>query len=331
MKTVTQEIKVYTYSELNETVKDKVKENFSDVEFHTQETINDWKEKLETLGYDSPEIHYSGFSSQGDGACFDANPDTNRLVERWEEETKSQFNHQALRHLFIEQVSGKIYKTYYSNHYNHEKTRFFSSEVNYTRYGRINKMLDEKSEEFDKWVEADRLDICGQIYKALEDEYNYSQSDEAITELCAINDWEFLENGEMYHEPPKHEPTLGEVNEIIRIQTFQHDIRAVVTNCCFQSASHGGQRYAGDFMIDAETLMNEDSKGLYVWSLTEMGSHLTKVDPESEIKSTFRYNSGKKVVILKLVDMTNHTIRDTTEDEITKLFDALKTNKEEVK
>lgn len=33
---------------------------------------DDWKETLENAGFINPEIHFSGFWSQGDGACFDA-------------------------------------------------------------------------------------------------------------------------------------------------------------------------------------------------------------------------------------------------------------------
>ena len=41
--------------------------------FYAECTLDDAKEALKALGYSVENIYYSGFSSQGDGACFTGN------------------------------------------------------------------------------------------------------------------------------------------------------------------------------------------------------------------------------------------------------------------
>lgn len=53
--------------------------------------------------------------------------------------------------------------------------------------------LESIADELEKTLEAERLDLCNQIYKALEAEYDYLTSDEGVKE--------YLINNELWEEP----------------------------------------------------------------------------------------------------------------------------------
>lgn len=75
----TKELTVYSYSELSETAKEKARnwyiENCCDYEWYDF-ILEDWKEKLAEIGFTNAKIYFTGFWSQGDGACFDAECNT---------------------------------------------------------------------------------------------------------------------------------------------------------------------------------------------------------------------------------------------------------------
>jgi len=65
------------FNELSEKQQKKVIENFkqdvhNDMEFLSDDIFINYKELLSILGFNDVEIMYSGFYSQGDGACFTA-------------------------------------------------------------------------------------------------------------------------------------------------------------------------------------------------------------------------------------------------------------------
>jgi hypothetical protein len=47
-------------------------------------------------------------------------------------------------------------------------------------------------------VEETRHNFCREIYRALETEYDYLTSEEAIIETIEANEYEFTEDGELY-------------------------------------------------------------------------------------------------------------------------------------
>ena len=74
MKTITITIDTYTFSELSDKAKDKARQCYhstymSDGFWH-ECTIDDAKEVGKILGFDVRDVHFSGFSSQGDGASW---------------------------------------------------------------------------------------------------------------------------------------------------------------------------------------------------------------------------------------------------------------------
>lgn len=78
-------LKTYlNFSELSQDQKNKVLEKMSDInvdhEFWHDFITGDFTEKLKSLGYSNIKPYFSGFWSQGDGACFTANHGENEIT-----------------------------------------------------------------------------------------------------------------------------------------------------------------------------------------------------------------------------------------------------------
>lgn len=230
----TAELEVYTFSELSPKVKQKVIEanRNHEVEFDGwwEGVYEVWQEKLKEQGFLSCKIWFRGFSSQGDGACFDCDDfNIGKLI------AGQKFNAieaEVLR-LMIESVH--IKENGCSNHYCHENTRDFcvsegadSDVPTLLRIPSANLTLFDQSEledpqrvknlyellvkypelprpdvaklviKFERGVEELRRDLCKQIYRALEAEYDYFTSDEFVTQYLEDCDYEFTAEGERW-------------------------------------------------------------------------------------------------------------------------------------
>jgi hypothetical protein len=79
--------KVYEYNELSEDIKQKVLEKFADVNVDYDwwmDSVYDYQtNELERAGLTNPDIQFSGFYSQGDGASFASkhSVDVKKLME----------------------------------------------------------------------------------------------------------------------------------------------------------------------------------------------------------------------------------------------------------
>lgn len=155
--------------------------------------IEEWKENLEKAGFSDSKICYSGFYSQGDGACFDcACFDISRLMENLEftDEEKA-------RILEIQdEFSISIEKNGHANYYSHEKTRFLNIDCFYIENESDENLLFKLEEQ----LEQLRLDFCYKIYKDLNDEFDYLTSDSAVYDTLQANEYFFEENGEIFSD-----------------------------------------------------------------------------------------------------------------------------------
>ena len=75
MRTIKQEFKVYSFSELNTEAQRVALAELREQEVTTpdcwyEHTIEDFKNTLESVGFYDVEVSFSGFCSQGDGASF---------------------------------------------------------------------------------------------------------------------------------------------------------------------------------------------------------------------------------------------------------------------
>lgn len=172
--------------------------------------LDDWVEKLEGLGIrvdtgghnracgrGRPAIYFSGFWSQGDGACFEGRIDMKQFIaahDLGKEYPAAEFF--AKR----DEIYANIAHT---GHYSHRHSTTFtfeddilnSEEEGSLREAQYETMARLYSDSFDAF-ECDVKVICrgymDQIYKDLEKEYEYQTSDEAV--------WESLEANGMLNE-----------------------------------------------------------------------------------------------------------------------------------
>ncbi len=206
MRTI--ETKLFQFDELDDKAKEKARQWWRECDagdnFWSECTIEEAVREGEFLGIEfkdtgrktfEPAIYWSGFSSQGDGACFEGvwragacQPE--KVADGWGDSPSTT----ELRR--IAAVFGEIAKEWptasfsvaHSGHYSHE----FCTEFDVTMDedpdmvvpDGIEKELIEVAREFMKW-----------IYRALEAAYEYHNSDEQVDESIKINEYEFEEDG----------------------------------------------------------------------------------------------------------------------------------------
>lgn len=153
---------------------------------------------LKHLGYCDPRILYSGFWSQGDGACFtgtwyssDCKPAA--LKQHAPEDKELHRIADELGALIAAHPGMSATLTHRGN-YQHEMTISFDVEFDDEtddETAAAEAARDEAAEEF---KELSR-DLMRWVYKTLEAEYEYQNSDEQIDEAMRANEYEFTIDG----------------------------------------------------------------------------------------------------------------------------------------
>lgn len=190
---------VYTYDELSEQAQAKAREWFARMEaemWRADETLAECAEMLTRIGVtlDEGGISYSGFGSQGDGASFTGSysyaDGAMAAVADWPNDATLRdivASLEALQNVNGYELSASLARG--NTHYSHEFT--VGIEV-------VKGPDDEPATGAakDGVIEAMR-DLMHWIYKALETEYDYRQSDEAVVEGIRANEYEFTADGKV--------------------------------------------------------------------------------------------------------------------------------------
>jgi len=180
----TMEISVYMFDELSEKAKERVLEKHRDInvdhEWH-ESTIAAWKEKLAEKGFEDAKIYFSGFSSQGDGACFDAECNISKLaVAVYSSKLVDEGFYREVLQLLVNGDSliiAKIEKNSYGNHYSHANTRYISIDDSVLYYHTLKER--EMIEETMKILQADLVHIPAMISE-------YEGDDEILSGLITL-------------------------------------------------------------------------------------------------------------------------------------------------
>ena len=199
METITTKTDVFTFSELSYSAKQTAMQWYCNAmdDFWSECVIEDAKVVGALMGFNIENIYYSGFSSQGDGACFmgsiryakncakkikayaPLDTELQRIAQAWQDLQK--------RNFYSLRASIK-----HRGHYYHEMCTSFDCEDTRHNYG----WLQNESVE-NEIVELAR-DFMRWIYRQLESAYECETSEENIAEVCELNEWRFTENGKFF-------------------------------------------------------------------------------------------------------------------------------------
>ena len=205
------ETNVFQYDELDDRAKERAREWYSR---HVFEDSCDWEfvyedaaEVADILGIDlrqrrvqlmggghryEPSIYFSGFWSQGDGACFEG---TYRYAKGATKKIREYAPQDKELHRIADELQAVQRKHFYhliasmnhTGHYCHSGCMSVEVEHNEDRYRDIGDAEEE--------IKQLMRDFADWIYAALESEYDYQTSDEAVEEAIRANEYEFDEEG----------------------------------------------------------------------------------------------------------------------------------------
>jgi len=198
-----QTIATYTFNELTDEAKENARDwyrvNGLDYEWWDC-TIEEYKELGELLGIEIDNIYFSGFASQGDGACFTG---AYSYRKGWKKALASETGGELYRKLesiglglqaeqekYFYGITASINHT---GHYCHEN----SVTVSVDPGEHVNGYWSDTSDMEDNIADCLR-DFMREIYSNLMSEYDYLTSDEAVDDAIIANEWEFTENGDFY-------------------------------------------------------------------------------------------------------------------------------------
>lgn len=205
------ETNVFQYDELDDRAKERAREWYSR---HVFEDSCDWEfvyedavRVAEILGIEistSPvrlmsgksrqktDIYFTGFWSQGDGACFEG---TYRYAKGATKKIRQYAPQDKELHRIADELQAVQRKHFYhliasmnhTGHYCHSGCMSVEVEHNEDRY----RDIGDAEEEITQLM----CDFADWIYERLSDEYDYQTSDEAVEEAIRANEYEFDEEG----------------------------------------------------------------------------------------------------------------------------------------
>jgi len=204
MRAAIKQTDVYSFDELDDEAKERAIEWYrnGNLDYEWWDcTFEDVKEIGKILGIQVDRIYFSGFSSQGDGACFEgsyeyAKGSVKKIKEYAPKDAelhKIALGLQQIQRLHFYQLGATVKQ---KGHYMHAYCtdiyvcdEWESSMINYSKsFVETEERVSELLRDFMHW-----------IYKRLETEYDWLQSEEQVIEGIKANELEFTEDGEIYY------------------------------------------------------------------------------------------------------------------------------------
>lgn len=194
----TKTINCYKYNELSEEAKRRARDwwrrSSCEDTYWSEGCLDDAEQVGELMGIEfrrrngkAANIYFSGFSSQGDGACFEG---TWRFKAGMSKAVRDYAPKDAELHRIARELTKAARRTFYtatarcqhSGHYYHSGC--MCVDVDAERGSDVEEDIKEALRDFADW-----------IYRQLEKEYDWSQSDEAVVANIEANEYDFNENG----------------------------------------------------------------------------------------------------------------------------------------
>lgn len=195
MRTI--EMQAYKFSELSDTAKQKAINHCREWQTDHQWwdfVYDDAKEIGKIMGIDIERIYFSGFWSQGDGACFEGwysyKPDSCKQIRQYAPmDAELHAIAQALQNIqrtnFYQLRAGVKHR----GHYYHENCTDIDIDRNDYK---------EPTQDAEESIKECLRDFMRWIYSKLEQEYEWLTSDESVTEMIEANEYEFDEEGNIF-------------------------------------------------------------------------------------------------------------------------------------
>lgn len=206
---------VFSFAELSDSAKEKARAWWRDAEaqsgdnFFAESVIEDAATIADLMGINlrqrpvklmdggtryEPAVYWSGFSSQGDGACFEGSYTYRKgSVAAVKAHAPCDARLAAIAETLADAQRRNFYRleasVKHTGRYSHEMSTeidVFDREDNYRDIGDAGETVTEALRDFMRW-----------IYRQLEAEYNYTMSDESVDESITANEYEFDGEGRM--------------------------------------------------------------------------------------------------------------------------------------
>lgn len=187
---------VYKFDELSDAAKERARDWYRELIFSDScdwECIyEDAKTIAKLFGLEIENIYFSGFASQGDGACFEGTYAYKKGAAKAVREYAPQ---DAELHAIVDGLQDVQRRNFY---------RLTASCTHRGRYYHSGYMSVDVEECANRWRdigddEGELRDLLREfadwIYSQLEAEHDYQTSDEAVDESITINEYEFDEDG----------------------------------------------------------------------------------------------------------------------------------------
>ncbi len=214
---------VFTYAELikrgnakaTERARQWLQEAITDSDWHDY-VLEFWQSALSQIGFTDPQISFTGFWSQGDGASFTAQIDVAKLAAFMSaairpSQTISSESGDFRPYIVYECGGVPFYPRYAklvklagyigaevrrtSHRYSHENTCTTYIDLS----GSADKPCVEKLlTSFREDVETLRRDLSRVIYRILKQEYDDQTSEESISDFAEVNDYTFTADGKRF-------------------------------------------------------------------------------------------------------------------------------------
>jgi hypothetical protein len=188
-------VSIYQFDELSDTAKEKARARYRDgYPFYDwyECVFEDAKTLGAAMGIEIDRIYFSGFSSQGDGACFEGSY-RYKAGSTWA--VKSHAPKDTWLHSISENLQSIQRQNFYRLHATakHRGHYYHSNCTDVNVWDRENPYRDVGASE-DETVGLLR-EFMNWIYRQLENEYEWLTSDECVDENIRADECEFDENG----------------------------------------------------------------------------------------------------------------------------------------
>ena len=190
---VTTKTKVFSFIELSKEGKEKAIENYYDISvgYDWWEIVEeDFKEQMNTKGFMISRIYFTGFASQGDGACFEGEMIN---LKRFLNSSKRQKEFKPFIELASEQ--DLTITTKQRGRYCHEQCM----DVDVNSCSNFKDLSCPTITKFSTFMENTLKDNAVNLYKLLNKEYDRLTEDESIKDTLITNEYEFTVDGKIFN------------------------------------------------------------------------------------------------------------------------------------